>query len=90
VIRDQPGVLLLPGPRQTGPRQTRVPQPGAPQPGAPQLGAPQLGAPQPVVSCAELARVPALGHCPAGAATVMIMPDYGGGVLDRSAMPDTT
>jgi FtsX-like permease family protein len=35
--------------------------------------------PEQVVSCADLAAVPALGHCPPGAATVMISPDYGGG-----------
>jgi len=31
-----------------------------------------------LVSCTELARVPALGHCPAGAAAVVINPDFGG------------
>jgi hypothetical protein len=75
VIRDEPGAGLRPAPLQPG-----QPQPGPPQPGPPQS----------VVSCAELARVPALGHCPAGATAVVIMTDYGGGVLDRSTMSDTT
>jgi hypothetical protein len=34
---------------------------------------------QQVVSCAQLRQVPALGHCPAGATTAAINPDYGGG-----------
>jgi hypothetical protein len=43
--------------------------------------------PQPLkqfASCAQLAGVPALGRCPAGADTVAIMLDYGGGVVDTS------
>jgi hypothetical protein len=43
-----------------------------------------------VVSCRDLARVPALGRCPAGASVVKISPDFGGGFLHRSAMPDIT
>ncbi len=42
-----------------------------PPPGPPPL--------EQVVSCADLARVPALGHCPPGAEAVSILPDYGGG-----------
>jgi hypothetical protein len=45
---------------------------------------------QPVVSCTDLTGVPALGHCPPDASTVAITPDYGGGALNRSPMPDTT
>lgn len=45
---------------------------------------------QEVVSCAELAGVPAFGHCPPGAATVLISPDYGYGLGSRSAMPERT
>ena len=45
---------------------------------------------QQVVSCAELAQVPALGRCPAGASVVEISPDYGGGLLGHSALADTT
>ncbi len=40
---------------------------------------PRFGPMELVVSCADLATMPALGHCPPGAATVMISPDYGGG-----------
>jgi hypothetical protein len=36
--------------------------------------------PRLLVSCADLDRVPALGKCPAGAATVSVNPDYGAGV----------
>ena len=51
--------------------------------------------PQPVgyfvVSCAEIAHTPALGHCPDGADTVAVRPDFGGGVIDTSTpMSDTT
>jgi hypothetical protein len=45
-----------------------------------------------VVSCAALAGVPALGHCPQGADAVTIDPNYGGAVVERSGttMADTT
>jgi FtsX-like permease family protein len=45
-----------------------------------------------VVSCADLATVPALGHCPPGAATVMISPEYGGGfgLQRQTSMSQTT
>ncbi|MGH3744103.1 MAG: FtsX-like permease family protein, partial [Mycobacteriales bacterium] len=45
-----------------------------------------------VVSCAALAGVPALGHCPHGADAVTINPDYGGAVVERSntTMANTT
>jgi hypothetical protein len=36
-----------------------------------------------VISCADLARVPALGHCPPGTATVTINADYGAFGLTR-------
>jgi hypothetical protein len=38
-----------------------------------------LGPASGVVSCAELARTPAVGHCPAGADTVTITSDFGNG-----------
>lgn len=38
-----------------------------------------------LASCAELAKVPALGHCPPGAAAVTINPDFGGSIgLNRT------
>ncbi len=43
-----------------------------------------------VISCAQLIRTPALGHCPPGARAVLISPDYGGGIINRSSMSDTT
>jgi hypothetical protein len=42
-----------------------------------------------VASCADIARVPALGRCPAGATTVAIMTDFGG-ALDRKPMSERT
>ncbi|MCW2550143.1 MAG: hypothetical protein JWN96_4603 [Mycobacterium sp.] len=45
---------------------------------------------QDFVTCEQLAGVPALGHCPHGASVVAINPDYGGGLIDRSSMADTT
>ncbi len=45
----------------------------------PQLGPEQGPGPAPteqLVSCTDLATVPALGHCPPGATAVTIMPDY--------------
>jgi hypothetical protein len=75
VIRDDPNPSLLPEPTR-GPRVVTHRDV-------------QVG-PQPVVSCAQLTRVPALGHCPPGAATVAINPDYGGGLTNSSSMPDTT
>lgn len=66
----------------------------APQP-APATGphpAPGLGPFEQVVSCADLAGVPALGHCMPGAATAVISPNYGGGVglQRRTPMSQTT
>jgi hypothetical protein len=45
-----------------------------------------------VVSCAQLAGIPALGRCPQGADAVTINPDYGGSVVERSSttMANTT
>jgi hypothetical protein len=43
-----------------------------------------------LVTCAELARVPALGRCRAGADTVSIQPDFGGAVIDTTSMADRT
>jgi hypothetical protein len=48
-------------------------------PGRPQRAQPFGTLDQGVVSCADLAAVPALGHCSPGSATVAISPDYGGG-----------
>jgi hypothetical protein len=50
----------------------------------------QVGPLEEVISCADVARLPALGHCPPGADTATIMRDFGGGIIDRSSMPDTT
>jgi hypothetical protein len=60
-----------------------IPQPG---PNAPR----HVDAIQPVASCADIERIPALGHCPPGAKTVAINTDFGGAIIDRSSMPDTT
>jgi hypothetical protein len=62
------------------------------------VSGPRAGAPRQIrfdpeqdfVACIELARVPALGHCPPGATVVAINPDYGGGLIDRSSMAETT
>ncbi len=44
-----------------------------------------------IVSCAEIAHTPGLGHCPDGADTVTVRPDFGGAVIDTSTpMSDTT
>ncbi len=69
-------------------RSRPVQPPPPPGPGAP--GQFQFQAFEDLVSCAELAGVPALGHCPPGATTVNIAPDYGGGFVSRSQMPDIT
>jgi hypothetical protein len=45
---------------------------------------------QELVSCRQLAAVPALGRCQTGATTAAIEPDYGGGLIGRAAMADTT
>jgi hypothetical protein len=52
----------------------------------------ELGPLPDVVSCAQLAGIPALGRCPQGADAVTINPDYGGSVVDRSSttMANTT
>jgi hypothetical protein len=42
------------------------------------------GRPASFVSCAYVARSPALGHCPEGADVVAIELDFGGGVIDSS------
>jgi hypothetical protein len=43
------------------------------------------------VSCAAIARTPALGHCPDGAEAVSVLPHFGGPVIDTStSMTDTT
>jgi hypothetical protein len=51
---------------------------------------PVLGPPPTVVACAELTGIPALGHCARGAGTATIILDFGGAVIDRSSMSDTT
>ncbi len=45
---------------------------------------------QELVSCSQLAVVAALGRCQPGATVAAIEPDYGGGLIDRAAMADTT
>lgn len=42
------------------------------------------------ISCAELAGVPAFGRCADGAEIARITPHFGGGVIDRTTMADTT
>jgi hypothetical protein len=42
-----------------------------------------------LASCAELARLPALGHCAAGASVVSIFLDYGFSFTDHRVMADT-
>lgn len=43
------------------------------------------------VSCVAIAHTPALGHCPDGAEAVMVLPRFGGPVIDTStSMADTT
>jgi hypothetical protein len=42
------------------------------------------------VDCRALAAVPALGHCPPGAASALIFPDYGGGLLDHEQLARVT
>ncbi len=44
---------------------------------------------QEVVSCAQLAAVPAFGRCRPGVSVAAIEPDYGGGLIGRSTMADT-
>jgi hypothetical protein len=53
------------------------------------IAGPLGGAVEEVVSCADLADVPALGKCQPGAATAIITPNYGGDVLRRTQLPDT-
>ncbi len=58
---------------------------------------PDLNAPRPpgstfvpttdFVSCAQLAGVPALGHCRPGAQTAVIFPEYGGAIVASSTKP---
>ncbi len=62
------------------------PDPGARPPGATFVPITDF------VSCAQLAGVPALGHCPPGAQTAVIFPDYGGAIVasSRKPMRDTT
>ena len=45
---------------------------------------------QELVSCAQLAGVPALGRCRPGATVAAIEPDYGGGLVGRPPLADTT
>jgi hypothetical protein len=46
--------------------------------------------PPALISCAQLAVVPELGHCPAGAETVTVDLDFGGAVIDKSSMAGIT
>jgi hypothetical protein len=45
---------------------------------------------QELTSCAQLAAIPALGHCPPGATVVAIVPEYGGAIAGTPAMSDLT
>lgn len=56
----------------------------------PQQATRGLGLPPQVISCADLARVPPLGHCPHGTATVTINPDYGNLFTRRTPMRERT
>lgn len=51
---------------------------------------PSVGPLSSVVSCADLIGIPALGHCRAGAQAVQFSGNFGGGVINKSTMPDTT
>ena len=48
-------------------------------------GTPQenFGPPPTLVACAQLAGIPALGHCPPGVEVATIDPSFGGGVIDQ-------
>jgi hypothetical protein len=93
-----PAVTLTPADTATMSRLTAVPgvtrvatihsQPGA----APTRDGHGLRPPSDVVSCAQLAKIPALGRCPHGADAVTINQVYGGAIVDRSrtTMSDTT
>ncbi|MFL6162040.1 MAG: FtsX-like permease family protein [Jatrophihabitantaceae bacterium] len=50
--------------------------------------APYFGPPPDYISCAELAKLPALGRCWPGAQTAIIAPDYGGAITDRTSMSE--
>jgi hypothetical protein len=56
-----------------------------PKPGGPGRVV-QFDVRQQVVSCAQLAAVPALGRCQPGASVVAIAPDYGGAFIHRASM----
>jgi hypothetical protein len=93
-----PGVTPTPAETATLNRLSAIPgvtgvatihiQPGA----APARDGNGLRPPPDVVSCAQLAGIPALGRCPHGADTVTINQDYGGAIVDRSrtTMSNTT
>ncbi|MGX7678849.1 FtsX-like permease family protein [Jatrophihabitans sp. DSM 45814] len=52
---------------------------------------PSAGPPPPsFASCAQLDAIPSLGHCPHGATTVLIAPHFGGAVIDKTSMADST
>lgn len=46
--------------------------------------------PDSLMTCSQLAAVPALGRCPRGASAVRVEPHFGGGVIDKSSMADFT
>ena len=56
----------------------------------PGLGSPPFAPIRELVSCTELAGVPALGRCVPGAATAEVMTDYGGGIGDHKPMSERT
>jgi hypothetical protein len=91
----EPGVRISPDDTATMNRLAAVPgvtglasirfDPGsASNPPPPQIFEP----PPDYISCAELAKLPALGRCLPGADTAIISPDYGGSFIDRTSMSE--
>ena len=73
MIRDRPNPSAPPGP---GPERAQR------GPAGPACNV-QYDPIQELVSCAQLAACPALGHCRPGATVAAIEPDYGGGLIGR-------
>ncbi len=46
--------------------------------------------PTALITCAQLATVPALGRCSRGAHAVKVLPHFAGGIIDKSSMADVT
>ncbi len=83
------GVLVIRN--RPNPNPPPIPDPNAAQRG--HAGPPRnvrYDSIQELVSCAQLSAVPALGHCQPGATVASIEPDYGGNLVGRASMADTT